>query len=115
MSEHANPIDKSAAVEAAVREFHDLLSALDKKMDAMQSLVGMDQEGDFAASVWWGVGFSIGALNVAYGIGDWLEWWWHECQLGAKPMQAGLPGEPLRTIATIDDLVRLILDDLASG
>lgn len=43
---------------------------------------------------------------------DWLDAWWLECNFGDKPLQAGLVGEELRTITTLEELMKLILDDL---
>jgi hypothetical protein len=42
---------------------------------------------------------------------EWLTAWWLEHGFGAKPMRAGLRGEPLREIKTIEQLTELILAD----
>lgn len=34
--------------------------------------------------------------------------WWTEHDLGRRPMQAGLVGEPLRTITTLAELLELL-------
>ena len=44
---------------------------------------------------------------------DWLEWWRLECRLGETPLEAGLAGEEMRTIATLDDLIALVIDHVA--
>lgn len=44
---------------------------------------------------------------------DWLNAWWLEHRFGERPMMAGLPGQPLREIKTIEELAALILDDAA--
>lgn len=52
--------------------------------------------------------------QVAEKIGcstEWLELWVIEHEFGKSPMRAGLKGEPMRTITTIDGLADLILAD----
>lgn len=104
-----------AAVEKAVRTFHERVTEVDRVIDALNQTLSMQPESDLCSSVWAVVGGWIEALGAAYFIDSSLEWWWLECRLGRRPMQAGLAGEELRTIATIDDLVQLILDDLAKS
>ena len=41
---------------------------------------------------------------------DWLEAWWMEHHFGERPMRAGLVGEELRDIVTLEELVELICD-----
>ena len=48
--------------------------------------------------------------QVSAHLGDsrqWLEWYWLECDLGAKPKVAG-PHDDMRRIATIEDLAWVI-------
>ncbi|WP_156820696.1 hypothetical protein [Thioalkalivibrio thiocyanodenitrificans] len=104
-----------ALIEKAARDFHTAVSGADGALDRLSDLLGVSPESDLCSNVWAMAGAYKGALDAAYGIGGWLEWWWLECRLGEQPMQAGLPGEELRTIATIDDLVKLITDDIKRG
>ena len=99
--------------EKQIREFHARVTEIERVTDAMNSFLSMTPESVLNAAIWALVGGYTDAIDAAYNIGGWLEWWWLECRLGKNPMQAGLAGEELRTISTIDDLVRLICDDIA--
>jgi len=60
----------------------------------------------------------VATVNTAALIGcspDWLESWWLEDSFGETPMKAGLVGEPLRDIRTIEELAALIFDDERDG
>ena len=41
-------------------------------------------------------------------ITEWLDWWAFECDFGAKPKQAGLVGQEMREIRTLEDLLWII-------
>lgn len=104
-----------AAVEKAVREFHERVSEIERVTDVLNSVLSMVPESDLNQAIWALIGGYKDALGEAYSIDSWLEWWWLECGLGRNPMQAGLAGEEFRDILTLDDLVQLILDDLAKS
>lgn len=101
-----------ASVEKAVREFHERVSEIERVTDVLNSVLSMVPESDLNSAIWALIGGYKDALGEAYGIDSWIEWWWLECGLGSHPMQARLPGEEFRTIATVDDLVRIVCDDL---
>lgn len=103
---------REAEITRALREFHERIGALDETYDQLHGLVGIDPEAPLANAIWAVAGGWQRALDTAYGLGGWLEWWWLECALGAKPKSVRLPGEEERTIATVDDLVAVVLDDL---
>lgn len=102
-------------IEKAIRAFHDRVVEIERVTDALNSVLSMDPESDLHSAIWALVGGYKDALGDAYAIDSWLEWWWIECGLGSKPMQAALAGGELRTIATIDDLIRIIGDDIAQA
>lgn len=102
-------------VEKAIREFHERVTEVERVIDALNTVLSMPPECDLYSTIWALIGGYKDALGDAYCIDVWLEWWWLECGLGGKPMQAAPAGGELRTIATIDDLVRLICDDLAQA
>lgn len=102
-------------VEKAIRDFHERVSEIESVTDAMSEVLSMAPECALHSAILALIGGYRDALGAAYSIDGWLEWWWLECGLGSKPMRAGLAGEELRAIATIDDLVRLICDDLAQA
>lgn len=102
-------------VEQAIRDFHDRVTEIERVTDVLKSVMSMAPESDLYSAIWALIGGYKDAIGDAYNIDGWLEWWWLECNLGSNPMQAAVAGEELRTIATVDDLVRLILDDLAQS
>lgn len=104
-----------AAVEKAVREFHERVSEIERVTDVLNSVLSMVPESDLNSAIWALIGGYKDALGEAYSIDSWLEWWWLECGLGRNPMQARLKDEDFRTIATVDDLVLLVCDDLAKS
>lgn len=105
----------SDALEKAVRTFHERVIALENVMGALQEQLSMAPEAPINSAIWSLIGGYMSALDDAYSIGGWLEWWWMECGLGATPMQAQPFGYEMRLIATIDDFVQLVCDDLAEG
>lgn len=102
-------------LEKAIRDFHDRVSEAELSLDAMNETLSMAPESKLCTAIWALVGAYKDALGKAYGIEGWLEWWWLECRLGQNPLKAAVSGEQLRTISTVDDLVALILDDLAQS
>lgn len=88
-------------VEAGYRELRRTLGSdpdapLPAAISAMQS--------DYTASV-------AARCRVS---ADWLEAWWLECDLGERPLRAGIVGEPVRTITSLAELLALIIDDDAT-
>ena len=102
-------------LEKAVRGFHSRVLEAEMVYDALNSVMWMEPESNFHSMLSELIGGYKEALDTAFHIGGWLEWWWLDCDLGRRrhPKEAGLPGEPLRKIATVDDLVKIIKDDLA--
>ena len=41
-------------------------------------------------------------------VTEWLDWWAFECDFGAKPKQAGIVGQEMREIRTLEDLLWII-------
>ncbi len=99
------------AMEKAVREFHARAKEIERVMDAMDSVLGMSPESDFYTAAFGLIGGYMAAIEEAYSMGGWLDWWLHECRLGDRPMQAGFDGE-LRTVATVDDLLLIIEEEI---
>lgn len=102
-------------VERAIRNFDARVREIERVTEVMAGVLSMAPECELHSTIWSIIGGYLEALGAAYHIEVWLEWWWMECGLGQRPKQAGLPGEELRMIANIDDLVRLICDDLAQA
>ena len=100
-------------IEKAVREFDEQARAVESLIDSMRAVFDLAPESRVCQVQWDLLGAYIRALDAKHHIGGWLDWWWTECRLGESPMGAGLHGEPMREIATVDDLVRLVCDDAA--
>lgn len=101
-------------LETDLREFHRRVADMETIYDTLSNSMGINPDSAFSNAIWGLIGGYLAALEAAYpGVGGWLEWWWTECDLGAHTLEAAPDGGELRTIATIDDLIRLVLDDLA--
>lgn len=92
--------------------WQDAVREVDKQYDALHALTGLTPE----SPLWKAVGAMQNLLTEQTAklcsIGrEWLDAWWLEHDFGAKPMQAGLKGQPLREIKTLEELVDLICDD----
>ena len=103
------------AIGKAVRDWHEHMIEVERVMSELEAVVGSCPEAPINTAIWSLIGGYIRALDSAYHIGGWLDWWRWECDLGATPMQAQPFGYEMRLIATIDDFVQLVCDDLAAG
>ena len=45
---------------------------------------------------------------TAENVAEWLDWWAFECDFGATPKRAGLTGQEMREIRTLEDLLWII-------
>lgn len=97
-------------IEKAIRDFHERAVEVEAVADALGELVGMQPESRVMTALFGTLGDYMRALGEPLGIDGWLEWWWLECGLGEHPKQAKLPGEALRDINTLDDMVALMID-----
>lgn len=102
-------------IEKAVREFDEQARAVESLIDSLRDVFDPAPESRACQVPWDLLGAYIRALDSKHNIGGWLEWWWLECRLGENPLQAAPVGEELRMIATVDDLVELVLLDLAKA
>jgi hypothetical protein len=100
-------------IEKAVREFDEQARAVEALIDSLRDVFDPAPESRVCQVPWDLLGAYIRAIDAKHHIGGWLEWWWAECRLGETPLAAGLPGEAMREIATVDDFVRLVCDDAA--
>lgn len=92
-----------------LREWQTKMQALEARMAELMALTSA-VDSPLNEAIW--------AVQQAYTaaiaelVGDeelWLEWWWHECDLGNDPQQASsASGEPLAMIDTIEKLAALI-------
>ena len=103
------------AVEQAIRDFHERVTDAEKVLDALDDVFSWSPDSQMFKVFSALVGGYVSALGAAYHIEGWLEWWWIECRLGKNPLRAASVGEEMRTISTVDDLVSLVLLDLAKS
>lgn len=99
-------------IAQSIRQWHERVVELETRYNELSPLIGANPESLMMAAVWHVASGYTDMTGEATGAGGWLEWWWLECNLGARQMTACLPGEPQRNIATLEDLIRLVLDDL---
>lgn len=105
-----------ADLATLVREFHERGVALEGVIGALNAAVSLEPESPLREAAWAMYGLASRAIDAAFpGADGWLDWWMVECRFGTNPMQARLPNEELRTIATVDDLIRIIEDDLEAA
>lgn len=97
----------------AIREWHESMIDLETKMSAFQEVTGSQTDSPLSSAIYHVAGQYIKALDAAYSIGGWLEWWWIDCELGNSPKHAKLPDEDKRLISSIDDLIQLLTDEIA--
>jgi hypothetical protein len=85
-------------------------------MDALAQIIGCTPESPLQSAIYGLMGDYT--QQVADRIGcstEWLEAWWLDHNFGERPMSAGIVGEPLRDISTLEDLVALIVGDAAKA
>ncbi|WP_313250784.1 hypothetical protein [Stenotrophomonas sp.] len=105
---------KREQLVADIRNFNELAWAMESRLDLLDEVLDITPESPLRKAAWDLIGGYINALDRAWNIGGWLEWWWSEVRLGESPSSASLKGEPMRPIRNIDDLVGIVLDDLCS-
>lgn len=95
-----------------LREWEERMKACDDALADLILLTGAAPESKMVTSAHGVMG--VATVNTAALVEcapDWLESWWLEGSFGEHPMKAGLAGEPLRDIRTIEELAALIFDD----
>ena len=106
-------MERMEAIEKAVRDFHDRVYEVEHVTARLGDVLSIPPDAPLTTAIWQLIGGYRDALGAAYGIEGWLDWWWIECNLGGTPMDAAPVGGEMRKISTVDDLVRLVCDDLA--
>jgi len=102
-----------AQMLALLTEWQERMQACDRALAELSAVVGSSPEGPLQSAVSALMGMLTAQVAQRCGFGgEWLEAWWIEHQFGARPMQAGLVGEPMRDLRTLDDLLALIVDDI---
>lgn len=104
------------AILATLSDWQRRMQALESAMDRMRELTGCAPESPLCEAIYSVAGAYTTA--VAHLIGwddDCLQDWWLSHNFGERPMSIGFPGEPLREIATVDQLAEFIVEDLRRG
>jgi len=100
------------AVRHAAQQWQERMQDLEARMDALRNAIGTSPESPFSEAIYAVAGGYTHAIAQLLDFPeDILTSWWLEDNFGERPAQMGLPGEPMRTIATLDDLLQFIEDD----
>ena len=96
--------------------WNDAMRECEERMDQLAEIVGPLVDRPLGDAIYRVMGAYTKTVADLIGWSyDTLEAWWTEHQLGGRPMKIGFCGEPMRTIATIEDLAAFIAEDLARG
>ena len=99
---------------AMLKTWQERMQACEHATTQLVSLTGAAPESPLIDAIYSVMGLATRQAADLIGCSDqWLSAWWLEHQFGLSPMRAGLEGEPLRTICTLDDLLKMICDDEA--
>ena len=102
-------------LEQAVRTWHTTVKATGEAVDALDRVVGCSPESPLSQSIYAMVIAYTDAVQDAHGLDTWLEWYWLECEMGETPLSASIGDEPLREIATVEDLIALCAEHCDNG
>lgn len=99
---------------AILTTWQERMRACEDATTQLVSLTGAAPESPLIDAIYRVMGLATRQAADLTGCADeYLTAWWLEHQFGERPMQAGLVGEPLRNIRTIEELAALIIDDTA--
>jgi len=105
-------ITDKAKILHILDQWRDAMLACDEQMDIVAGAFGDNPEGRLPSAVY--------GLQGAFtrSVADQLGWcddalidWWLTHRFGEVPMQAGFTGEPMRSLASNEDLAQLIAED----
>lgn len=101
-------------ITAILQRWHAALLDCDSRLDELAAVVGPVVDSPLAGAVYRVMGAYTKAVADQIGwCEETLEAWWTEHQFGARPLKIGFVGEPMRSIATIEDLAAFVAEDLA--
>lgn len=98
---------------ATLQAWQECMQEIEQQTDALIELTGSTPEASpllCAIHALQGLA-TRQAAELTDTTADWLEAWWMEHRFGERPLRAGLVGDALRDIATLEELVALICDD----
>ena len=100
-------------IEQAIREFDKHARAVESLIEGFKVVADPAPESMLCSTVFDLLDAYRKTIEDQHGIDGWLDWWRLECRLGETPLEAGLADEEMRTIATLDDLIALVIDHVA--
>ena len=106
---------RTDGMEQSVRTGHATAKAAGEAVDALNNIVGCSPESPLSQSIYAMVIAYTDEVQEAHGLDTWLEWYWLECEMGETPLAASIGDEPLREIATVEDLIALCARHCAGG
>lgn len=106
------PEHKREQIAAAITRFHNLATNAMRVLGAVDDLIGIEPESILNSIVTRLIDGYISALGDAYAVHGWLDWWAWECRFGANPLGAQVGENPIHEVATVDDLIALVLETL---
>ena len=95
----------------AIRTWYATTKAVGEAVDELDRAVGCSPESPLSQSIYAMVIAYTGAVQDAHGLDTWLNWYWLECNMGKTPLSASIGDNPLRDIATVEDLIKLCEED----
>ena len=101
---------KPSTVEA-IHTWHQRVITLEAEVEALDRVVGCSPESPLHVAIYGILEAYTDAVQDAHGLSDWLNWWWLECDMGQNHLSASIGDEPLREIATVEDLIKLCEKD----
>ena len=99
----------------AIRTWHQVVSTLEAEIEALDRVVGCSPESPLPVAIYAALGAYTNAVQDAHGLDAWLKWYWLECDMGKTPLSASIGDEPLREIATAEDLIALCVRHCENG
>ena len=94
-----------------IRTWYNVITHLEAKIEALDRVIGFHPEAPLAQAISDVMTEYTNAGQDCHGLGAWLEWYWLECNMGKTPLSASIGDEPLREIATVEDLIKLCETD----
>ncbi len=97
-----------------LNRWQERMQDAENNMGQLTAIVGSSPESPLQSAVYAVMGDYTRQVADRIGCSDeWLQSWWLDQNFGEHPLRAGIFGEPLREISTLEDLVALIVDDAA--
>ena len=93
--------------ESAVIQWHRAAKRLDHACEQLRNLLHSSPEAELWQAAWDAIDIWAYQLQAVYGLGDWLEYWWQECQLSAAPIPVTINGQEF-ALDGLDSLIELL-------